>query len=224
MRFKNTKSQTKKNDLKEKYAAFCDKVLLGCLFFATCLPVVTIGASLAALYYAVTKVLNNDEGYLYKSYMKAWKDNMKQGIVLTLCTALYIGIGAADVYLVSNLVKAGTMPAIASSIIWVFFLPLVLVLPWMFIYMSRFNDKIGTILKNSLRIAVSNPGKTLFLDMIIVIVVLMVLFALPLIPFTITYICQWASKKAEPILYEIAKNTPGFDENAWYGRREEEEK
>lgn len=222
MRFKNTKNQGKQNKLKEKYAAFCDKVLLGCLFFATCIPVVTIGASVAALFYAVTKVINNDEGYLFKSYMKAWKDNMKQGIVLTLCVALYAGIGAADVYLVSGMVGVGTLPPIASSIVWVFFLPLVLCLPWIFLYMSRFSDSIGTIIKNSFRISVSNPGTTLLLDLIIAIFVIMVLFILPLVPFTVTYLCQWASGKVEPVFYEIAKNSPGFDENAWYGRGGEE--
>ena len=223
MRFKDTRSQNKRNDLKEKYAAFCDKVLLGCLFFATCIPVVTIGASVAALYYAVTKVLRNDEGYLYKSYMKAWKDNMKQGIVLTVCAALYVGIGIADVYLVNALVNAGQLPPPASALVWVFFLPLVLLLPWMFIYMSRFNDSIGNIIKNSFRIAVSNPGKTFILLFIIVLSVLMVFFALPLILFTAVYLCMWASKKAEPVLYEIAENTPGFDPNAWYGRNGERE-
>ena len=223
MRFKDTRSQNKRNDLKEKYAAFCDKVLLGCLFFATCIPVVTIGASVAALYYAVTKVLRNDEGYLYKSYMKAWKDNMKQGIVLTVCAALYVGIGIADVYLVNALVNAGQLPPPASALVWVFFLPLVLLLPWMFIYMSRFNDSIGNIIKNSFRIAVSNPGKTFILLFIIVLSVLMVFFALPLILFTAVYLCMWASKEAEPILYEIAENTPGFDPNAWYGRKGERE-
>lgn len=223
MRFKNTKSQNKRNDLREKYAAFCDKVLIGCLFFATCIPIITIGASVAALYYAVTKVIKNDEGYLFKSYMKAWKENMKQGIVLMLCAVLYAGIGIADVILVRGLAAAGHIPMIASSIIWVFFLPLILVLPWMFIYMSRFNDTFPMIIKNSFRIAVSNPGKTLLLDLIIVIAVIMALFALPLVPFTAAYLCRWASDKAEPVLYEIAKNTPGFDPNAWYGRKGEEE-
>lgn len=219
MRFRNTKSSAKKNDLKEKYAAFCDKVLLGCLFLATCIPVITIGAGIAALYYAVAKVINNDEGYLFRSYMKAWKENMKQGIVLTVGAAVYAGIGAADVYLVNALVNAGQLPPPASALVWVFFLPLVLLLPWMFIYMSRFNDSIGNIIKNSFRIAVSNPGKTFILLFIIVLSVLMVLFALPLIPFTAVYLCMWASKTAEPVLYEIAENTPGFDPNAWYGRK-----
>lgn len=222
MRFRNTKTQNKKSRFKERYAEFCDKVLLGCLFLATCIPIVTIGSGIAALYYAVTKVINNDEGYLFRSYMKAWKDNMKQGIVLTICTAIYAGIGAADVCLVDRLAASGAIPAFAAPLIWLYFLPLVLVFPWMFLYMSRFNDSIGSILKNSFKIGLSNPGITLFLDLLAAGSVLMVLFALPLIPFAAVYICRWASQKAEPVLYEIAKNTPGFDPNAWYGRKGEE--
>ena len=50
-------------------------VVLSILWFFTSLPVVTIGVSTTALYYAMVKSVRMDRGYFFKEYFKAWKDN-----------------------------------------------------------------------------------------------------------------------------------------------------
>lgn len=201
---------------------FCDMVLLSCLFIATCLPIVTIGASVAALYHSVTKVLKSGEGYLFKTYMSAWKSNMKQGIVLTLFTLLLSGLGAGSVWLLGTLYQSGGVPDLLLYIRWFVFLPVLLVLPWEFIYLSRFSDKNGTIISNSFTLGIAALGSTAFADLFILIVLALAVFMAPVLPFVITPICKLVSKKTEPVLLAVAKKSDNFDPNAWYGGGEEE--
>ena len=197
----------RKNKFMEKYAVFCDMVLLSCLFIATCLPVVTIGASAAALYHAVTKVLTSGEGYLFKTYMKAWKENMKQGIVLTLFTILLLGLSVGSIFLIGLLYRNGQAPEILLYLRYFVLIPVILLLPWEFIYMSRFSDTVGTIVKNSFTLGIAAFGTTLFADLFIAILLLLAAFMAPALPFVITPICRLIAKKTEPVLQELTRNS-----------------
>ena len=207
----------KKNKFMEKYAVFCDMVLLACLFIVTCLPILTIGASVAAYYHSVNKVLRKGEGYLFRTYMTSWKENMKQGIVLTLFTLLIGGLGAGSVWLVGTLCRSGQMNASFLYLRWLVFLPLVLVLPWEFIYLSRFSDTTGTIIRNSFTLGFAKAGVTLLADLTIALVVVIILFMIPALPFVLTPLVRLISRKTEPVLLEVAKNAGNYDPHAWYG-------
>lgn len=65
-------------------------IILSILWFVTSLPILTIGTSTAALYYAVVKSLRRGRGYPIKEYFKAWKQNFLKGTVLTLILAVIL--------------------------------------------------------------------------------------------------------------------------------------
>lgn len=71
-----------------------DLVVLGILWLVTSLPIITIGTSSTALYYAVAKTVRFGEGKSVKEYFRAWKANALQGCV---STALYLMIAGAIV-------------------------------------------------------------------------------------------------------------------------------
>ena len=205
----------------EKYGQFCDRVLLGCLSFALCIPVLTIGAAASSMYYTVSKVLNRGEGYLFRTCWEQWKANLKRGILFTVLILLYTAVGALDVYLVYRLVETGSAPEFFRVLIWLFFLPEVIVLPWIFAYTARFNDTVGNTLKNCLRLGFSSPGKTLLCDLEVVLLAVLAVVAPPLIPFFLTPLTRLWVRWTEPALLEVAKNTEGFDPDAWYNREPE---
>lgn len=53
----------------------CQFVLLNILWLIGCLPFFTIGASTAALYRVAGKLTRNEEGYLIKDYISAFRQN-----------------------------------------------------------------------------------------------------------------------------------------------------
>lgn len=75
-----------------------DVFVLTVLWALCSVPVITMGASASALYYVTLKMARGHEGYLIKSYMKAFRDNFKQATILwmlMLAVGLFLG---ADMY------------------------------------------------------------------------------------------------------------------------------
>lgn len=57
-----------------------DLFLLTFLWFLCSLPVITAGASTTALYYVALKMAKNEEGYICKTFFRAFIDNLKRAI------------------------------------------------------------------------------------------------------------------------------------------------
>ena len=49
-----------------------------------CIPVVTIGPAVTAAYAVLLKMVDDQEGYIFKDYFRYFKSNFKKGIVLGL--------------------------------------------------------------------------------------------------------------------------------------------
>lgn len=62
-----------------------DMVIVSILWCFCCLPVVTAGASTAALYYAVVKAVKEDQAYAASSFWSAFKGNLKQCLRFSVC-------------------------------------------------------------------------------------------------------------------------------------------
>ena len=56
-----------------------DLILLGLVWSVTSVPLLTLGTSCTALYYAVSKSVRFGEGKPLKEYFRAWKENALQG-------------------------------------------------------------------------------------------------------------------------------------------------
>lgn len=94
-----------------------DVFLLSVLWAVCSLPVITIGASTSALYYVTLKMTRSHEGYLVRSYLKAFRENMGQATIqwmIVLAAGLFLG---ADMYWVYGL-ESGT----AGMTFWVLFM------------------------------------------------------------------------------------------------------
>ena len=71
-------------------------IWLNILTIVCCLPVVTMGASFAALNTVVLKMSRNEEGYITKQFFKAFKANLNVGIKASIAIILFVGIAYAD--------------------------------------------------------------------------------------------------------------------------------
>ena len=67
---------------------FCEKVLdivtVNLLFVASCLPIVTIGVAKISLYQTIFEVKSSRRVPVFKTYMRAFKQNLKLGLQLGL--------------------------------------------------------------------------------------------------------------------------------------------
>ncbi len=178
-----------------------DTVILSVLWVIFSLPIVTIGASSAALYHTTHKAILKSEGYVFSTFFKSFKTNLKQGITLFLL-CIPISIFAFVSFKFAESFSSGHILGYLyyGVTIFVSFILLIMI-THMFPILSRFYMKTIDLLKTSIALAITRIGFTLLLLVIFVICITCVY----LIPGSIFIL---------PVCYSIAAERllePGFE-------------
>jgi uncharacterized membrane protein YesL len=145
-----------------------DMMILSLLWLVFSIPIVTTGASTAALYYATTKHFNDASEKPFQDFFHSFKQNLKQGILLSLIYLVYGGLLAFDIYVARNGFRGITLPAIYEQIAYVLTLPIVFTLPYVFAYLSRFNNTIKETLKHCFFFCATHILHTLILLLLVI--------------------------------------------------------
>ncbi len=80
-----------------------DLIVLNVLFVICCLPIITIGASITAMYSVSLKMVRNEEGYIVKSFFASFKAVFKTATFLWIPILFVGGFFCADLYIIHNL-------------------------------------------------------------------------------------------------------------------------
>ena len=84
-----------------KFFTFMGKVadlcILNIVCLICCIPIVTAGASITAMFFVTMKMVKNEESYIIKSFFKSFRQNFKQAtvinlIMLAVATILYVDL------------------------------------------------------------------------------------------------------------------------------------
>lgn len=153
----------------------CHYIALNLLFLITCLPIVTIGSALSSLYYVTLKESRGEEGYLSRTYLRVFKNNLKVG---TLSFAILFIVGAI---LLFNLVFWFALRTFIGFIFTALMILATLIYSVIVLYtfplIGRFENPTKQTLKNAFLIAITNRKATLALlaiDAFVVLVCLVV--------------------------------------------------
>lgn len=96
-----------------RFWIFMDKVMdamiISILWLVCSLPVVTMGAATAAVFRFTLDQVRDEEGYVWKSFFKAFRQNFRQATVLWLAGLAVGAFLMADMYLCMRLRIPGTM-------------------------------------------------------------------------------------------------------------------
>lgn len=65
-----------------------DLIILNLIFMLSCIPIVTIGASISALHSVCLKIVRGQESYMWQGFWKAFRQNFKQGTILWIISIL----------------------------------------------------------------------------------------------------------------------------------------
>ena len=158
-----------------------DCIFLSLFWIVGCFPVVTMGASFAALYDATFRAFRRSDKNNWQRFVKVYRDNWKASI---LPTVVFLGaawlLGKTMIGL-WNSAAAGNLSMLVFSggaFVGVLILGgLSVVFPML----SRFDNSIGGLLKNSLLLAMADLPRTLALGLLnAVTVFLCIRFVFPL--------------------------------------------
>ncbi|MBQ9928202.1 MAG: YesL family protein [Lachnospiraceae bacterium] len=139
---------------------FLDVLKLNFMWILFSLPIITIGASSVAAMSVALKMVDDEEGYIGRSFIKAFKENWKQGIVLGVLTF----VAAYAVYLDFQLFEAVEGNPIMFLIIgMVSCFIVILALIYAYPLMARYENSIVKTIQNSYKIARKYFGRTVLL-------------------------------------------------------------
>lgn len=156
-------------------------IIISSLSFVFSLPVVTFGASKAALYYSVHKCLRRGSDTPVRDFMSSFKSNLKQGIALSLIYIAYTAFSVFDIYFAFNGLGSIALPSWYKVVALLLILPGVFTFPYVFPYLSRYNDSIRTILKNSFIFCASHASHTAIILIVDLIAFILSVICLPLV-------------------------------------------
>ena len=132
----------------------CYACYLNLLWMLCSIPIVTIGASTTALYYASLKIVRGEESYAGRMFFRSFKENFRQATQLWL---ILLGVGlflGADGYILYHLRQSSTG---TLAVIWTVILAVVLaaavlyviVLEYVFPLLASVSNTNRAMLKNA---------------------------------------------------------------------------
>lgn len=129
-----------------------DLMLLNVLWILCCIPVVTIGASTIALYYVILKMVRNEEGAIAKSFLGAFKNNLRQSVPVTLILGGCTAVLAADFHILGG-GNDGTSAVMYGGCVTLAVL-LAGIFGYVFPLLARFDNTVKNTFANAARLAV----------------------------------------------------------------------
>ena len=138
-----------------------DMICLNLLCLLCCIPVITIGPSITALYYSSLRITRNRESSIGKMFFHSFKNNFKQGILLTLIFIALTVFIVADIYFCT--IFDVEMLKVARIVLYVLSFVLFMIVSYAFPLLAQFDTTIKDLLKNALILGIGNLGYTLII-------------------------------------------------------------
>lgn len=133
-------------------STLADLLILNVLALLFCLPVLSVGASLTALYAALNR-MQNEDGSPVKAFLAAFIVNFKQSSALWL---IFLVIGAVICGSLYFSLQIATFTAlVVRTVLFLMLVWYVMALSWVFPLQARFCNTVGNTLKNAFICAMS---------------------------------------------------------------------
>ncbi len=137
------------NPLMRALAIAADLLILNLFTLVCCLPVLTAGASLSALCRCVQQIVRGEDGYLFRGFFRAFRENLLRGGLLGLLFLLAGGLIWLDYRLAAALVPPLRFTAAALGVL------VLAAALYAFPLQARYENPLRTTLKNALFLTVA---------------------------------------------------------------------
>lgn len=207
-----------------------DLMILNLLTLLCCLPIITAGDAMTALYYMTIKMVKNEECYIVKGYFKSFRENFKQATVIWLI-ALAVGLILAGDFMIlrNSTLSFGKVIMVLITVVAVIYL---FTMIYIFPVLSRFENSVKNTIRNSFLMSILNLPKSILLIIINLIPAILILVTMQAMPLLILFGFSVPAYVASMLFVKIFKRfEPDEEEEASddletlsFIREEEEEK
>ena len=121
-----------------------DLIILNLICIVCCLPVITAGASITAMFYVTMKMVRNEEAYIVRSFFRSFKQNFKQATIINVLMLL------AGVLLYFDMNICRSIKGTLSQVLLVVFTMILVIYIMIFMYIYPVLAKFYNTIKNTL--------------------------------------------------------------------------
>ncbi|WP_434797904.1 YesL family protein [Terrisporobacter vanillatitrophus] len=139
-----------------------DIVILNLLCIISCLPIVTIGASITAVYSVAMKMIKDEETYIVKEFIRSFKENFKTSTIVWSIMLIIGGVLLFDFYM-SRLVSHESVSKVLQCIFTIIGIMYTFTLTYVFPIISKFENTIKNTMINSALISIQNLPYTVIM-------------------------------------------------------------
>lgn len=150
-----------------------DLIILNLLCIVCCIPIVTIGPAITAMFYVTMKMVRNEEAYIVKGFFHSFKENLKQGIIINIITLAAFIMLSLDISLVRAM--EGTMYKVLFYIFLVLLFLSMLIYLYIYPVLAKFYNTIKHTFINAFLMSIRHLPYS-FLMIVISLVPFAILF------------------------------------------------
>ncbi len=158
-----------------------DAMILGIIWIICCIPIITIGPATTACYYVTLKMVKDEEGYLFRSFLKSFRENFKQSLCIWL---IYLVVGVFfvfDIYYYHQ--QASTFGTIMVGLFLGLTVLYILSILYVFPVISKFSNTTMALF----RVSVVLPFRHFLTTVYLVLELLACLFVVYMMPPTLIF-------------------------------------
>lgn len=201
-----------------------DLILLNLIFLLCCIPVVTIGPAITALYAVSLRSVRYGDGYVIQTFFRSFKQNFKQSFVAGMIGLLFVCLLVIDLFFWRNVGPAFMSVFMTVVSVCVGYLVFIVFL-WLFPVIAKLENPLRVQIKNAAAMAVAHFFPyTLFVSVIVLaagymaynsiitdVLLLLMGFAL------LAYVCSFFFYK---VFAKYIDEEPVGEDDPLYGSRE----
>lgn len=150
-------------------------VILNFLYILFSIPIITIGASTTATYFVAMKIVQNEEGYIFRTFIKSFKENFKISTIVWIMIMLVGGVLILDFH-ISNAISNSSISNIFKLILTMVSIIIIFNITYVFPIICKFDNSIKNTIINATLISIQNLPYTIIMSLLNLIPIISILF------------------------------------------------
>ena len=147
------------NPVMRSLSTMVDLAIVNLMTVLFAVPIITAGGAFSSMNYVLLHLYRNEEGYLHKMFLKSFKDNFRQGVVLGLLVIVIGVVTAADLWVLRSMnSKATTALMVVITVVAVY---LVTTSVYAFALQSRYENTVTGTIANAFRLSIAHLPRTI---------------------------------------------------------------
>ena len=136
-----------------------DLAIVNLLTVLFAVPVITAGGAFSSMNYVLLHLYRNEDDYIHKMFLKSFRDNFRQGILLGLAIIAVAAVTAADLWVLHSMnSKYATGLMVVITVIAAYFLTTSV---YAFALQSRYENTVTGTIANAFRLSIAHLPRTL---------------------------------------------------------------